>query len=370
MSDYGNFREIVDKELTVKNILKMVPEETLWRHYIGSSFQLNKSFSAPYREDKNPSFSIKLDYRDRLMFADFGKGEYGDIINYIRMVYSESFPHALERINYDFKLELGNNPAYIPSKSKAITKTNLKQYDRFSRDFAKDKSSSVKIQIAPRKYEDSDLEYWNSYGITKKTLDFYNVYCIKKLFLDGVLRYTHQTGEANPCYAYHFKKSDHIKCYFPKQQSQRFVSNVNNYEDIQGYYQCTGLKDLTKAKLLVLTKSMKDCMCLRELGYDAMAIHGEGHRFNEDFIRHIKKYYKWILSVYDMDETGVKGAKYLWKTYGIVPYFIPRKYRTKQCKDITDLRKLYGHAITEEFLKMIEDSVKSTTDKRFYDKRD
>lgn len=95
---------------------------------------------------------------------------------------------------------------------------------------------------------------------------------------------------------------------------------------------------------------MKDVMLLRELGYDSMAIHGENHKFNEDFIRHIKKYRTNIISLYDRDNAGILGAKYLWKNYKIKPYFIPKKYNTK---DISDLYKEKGKEIVEEFLKNI-----------------
>lgn len=352
--EYG-FKQIVENELSVVNVLQKVSEEILWRHYTDNSFQLNKPFSAPYRVDRDPSFSLKIDYRGRIMYSDFGKGLYGDIFNYLQMIYSESFVDSLKRINYDFKLGLGDLN-YIPQSAKQITKSDTRNFQNFTKSFEKDKSRSIKIQIIPKAYQKEDLEYWEGYGITKTTLDFYKVYCIRKLFLDGVVRYDY-TGSANPCYAYHFTKSDHVKCYFPFQKAQRFLSNINNFEDIQGYYQCD-VKNLNK-KLLILTKSMKDCMCLRELGFEAMAINGEGHRFNEDFIRHIKKYYPYIVSIYDMDETGVKGAKYLWKEYGIRPYFIPRIYRSKECKDIADLRKNYGHAKTMEFLNQIISIVKN-----------
>jgi hypothetical protein len=95
---------------------------------------------------------------------------------------------------------------------------------------------------------------------------------------------------------------------------------------------------------------MKDCMVLRDLGYDSMAIHGEGQRFYTDFIRHIKKYYSVILSIYDRDAAGVRGAKLLWDDFRIPAYFLHRSVRTKECKDVSDMRKIHGREKVKDFI--------------------
>lgn len=229
-----------------------------------------------------------------------------------------------------------------------------KKLEEFEEKFVVQTTKLINAHIRP--WTDKDLSYWLEYGITREILELYDVYCIERIKIrksDGKWVLVYSYTEDNPCYGYYFRQSRHIKCYFPFATGDqlRFVGNVNNYQDIQGYYQCNVKKD-KKNILLILTKSMKDCMCLRGLGYEAMAIHGEAQYFYKDFIRHIKKYYPVVISLYDRDKTGMKGAKFLWKTYRIRPYFIPK--RLVYAKDISDVHKVYSRTKAEETMKEIE----------------
>lgn len=335
-----------DKELTIANILSQVSEIVLWRYYVDQDFKLGKPFSAPYRHDTNPSFGI-FQKNDRVYAKDFGGYFYGDIFNYVQFIYGLNYYHSLIKINEDFGLGLcydkGLNKVNI-SSTKTIGKRQFKKLEKFEQTV---QSESTKIQIVPRKINEEDLRYWNSYGISESILKRYNVYCVQLMKINRYTQYTYNKDD--PAYGYYFPKTKHIKIYFPNRSKNRFVGSVNNYEDIQGYYQCD-VKRKEDNKLLILTKSMKDVMTLRSFGIDAMAIHGERHRFQEDFIRHIKKYYHRIISLYDRDEKGMLGAKYLWKEYNIPPYFINKKYDSK---DISDLYKNKGKDETLDFIQGI-----------------
>ncbi len=338
----------VFKELTVKNILEAIPESILWRHYLGIDFELKTPISAPYRIDKDPSFEINYDWRGRLMYKDFGRpGVYGDIFNYLQMVHGLSFQDSLRKVNSDFCLYLGK--PHEGQFGKVLNNKEIKTLYGFEKVFAK--KNPLHYLCDTRKYESSDIAYWNQYGIIPEILKKYHVYCINKLFQNGYLIYSYT--HTNPGYVYYFPKSKHIKAYFPFSDTNRFRGNVNNFEDIQGYYQCR-VKENYPDKALVLTKSMKDCMVLHRFGIDAMAIHGEGHFFHKDFIRHIKKHYPRIISLYDPDRTGIIGAKYLWKNYDIEPFFLPRKIRSETVKDISDFAREHKE---EEVRRFLEDEL-------------
>lgn len=336
-------------ELNVSNILSKVSDEVLWRYYLGIEFELKKNYASPLRKgDNDPSFNLYLDRRGRIMFKDFGgQGSHGDIFEFLQLRDFLDFRQALVRVNVDFKLGLGNSQDQAYKGSKPMGVRMNKTLEKFKDDFA--------IQTAPlinaytRGWRNEDYAYWLQYGVTKENLQRYNVHCIKQIRINGVLVYTETSN--NPCYGYYFPSSKHIKCYFPfaTGRQPRFLGNVNNYQDIQGYYQCNVKKDINN-KLLILTKSMKDVMCLREMGYEAMAIHGEGQHFYKDFIRHIKKYYPKIISMYDRDKTGVKGMLYLWRHYGISALFIPKSMSSQGIKDIADMYKILGKERTEDFM--------------------
>lgn len=338
----------VYKELNIKHVLELVPESILWRHYLGTDFKLKEPFSAPYRKDKNPSFSISYDWRGRLMYKDYGRsGVYGDIFNYLQLTLGLSFQDSLQKVNTDFSLGLGK--PHEGQFGRALKAQDIKELYRFEKIFAK--KNPLHYVCDTRVYTDDDYSYWMQYGIIPEILKKYHVYCLNKLFQNGHLVYSHTVQ--NPGYVYYFPKSKHIKAYFPKSDQMRFRGNVNNFEDIQGYYQCR-VKEQYPNKTLILTKSMKDCMVLHSFGIDAMAIHGEGHFFHKDFIRHVKKYYPRVISLYDADRTGIVGARYLWKDYNIEPYFLPRWARSEQCKDISDMFKEYNE---EEVRRFLEDEL-------------
>jgi len=86
-----------------------------------------------------------------------------------------------------------------------------------------------------------------------------------------------------------------------------------------------------------------------------MAINGENHHFDRDFIRHIKKYCTKIYSLYDKDEAGKRGAEYLENEYSIPQLILPDfKCEKKKIKDITDAWLYCNKQEVQEFIKMIK----------------
>lgn len=342
---YG-FEDIDKGVLTVENVLDLVPEVILWRYYTGVNFKFGKPFCATYRIDNKPSFSIMENkYTGRLIGKDFSTDFSGDIFNYLQMVYKLDFYYTLIKVNLDFDLKLAYNKLKYPVEGLKITKVSSEDKIKIENYNSAVKSSQVKLQILKRPGNDADIAYWAQYGISRATLNTYHVSPVQELYKDGEQIYNDISGtKPDPCYAYYFPKSKHLKCYWPLRKDRRFMGNISNLTDIQGYDQCD-IKGPTK--LLILTKSMKDCMTLHEFGIDAIAIHGETQKFSPDFIRHIKKYYPRIISLYDRDYSGFIGAKYLWREYKIAPYFINKSHHSK---DISDLYKNCGREVVQRMI--------------------
>ncbi len=360
MSGYG-FQNVGDYELSAEKILQRKPDSVLWRLYLGRDYELGKSIRAPYRADRNPSFCLKYDTRSgKIIAKDYGSGGFhGDVFDYVQMLYNLDYYSALVKVNQDFDLGLG----YNPDRSKGVSGSKVSMRDaEMLKEFQQNyEQKEVLIQYKPRHFTKADAEYWTQYGITGRTILKYKVYAAEKVWRDKALVYYHKG--ADPCYVYFFPEADyrpraHAKCYWPKRKTYRFMGNCSNIRDVQGYDQCSIAKK-QYADLLVLTKSMKDCMVLHEFGVEAMATHGESQKFDADFIRHLRKYYKRIISLYDRDVTGMiggasgkGGARYLWREYGIRPYFINKKY---MCKDVSDLYKAHGKDITNIFIQQLKE---------------
>ena len=60
---------------------------------------------------------------------------------------------------------------------------------------------------------------------------------------------------------------------------------------------------------LIITKSLKDVMCLRSLGYWAIAPHSESSRISELHVENIHSKFNSVYVLYDNDEAGINGAK-------------------------------------------------------------
>lgn len=330
-----DFTEIGGRELNRKNVLRLVSEDRLWRHYLGFSFVIGKTYKSPLRTDPTPSFSIYENALGKIKAFDHGGGFAGDIIDYLQFTEHIDFYSALVKINNDFDLGL----SYKRDRTMTFTEHKATTIDvRTS-----PKRTGVMYECVQRTALEADLGYWASYGITRGTLNLYGVRCVGLLRCNGVCCYTYQTE--NPCYMYPFP-SGNAKYYWPyADKASKFRGNIDNGKDIQGYHQCRMDKS-NPGELLVLTKSLKDVMLFREYGIEAIAIHGETHKFNKDFIRHIRERYKVIVSLYDRDKSGMTGAKYLWKEYGVIPLFTPKGTG----KDLTDMFKKEGKMKVDEFV--------------------
>lgn len=331
MSHYG-FGKVIDRGLDKADILRLVPEERLWRHYLGFDFEVGKTYKSPLRTDPGPSFSIfKSKYLgDKIMAKDHGGSFVGDIFDYIQFTEHVDFYNALVKINLDFGLGFPYNKERQMKfrEHKANTKVTT------TRVSTPKKSTPIIYESVHRPALQADLDYWGSFGISRATLNLYRVRCVGVLYCNGMCVYTNTPGD--PCYEYYFP-SGNRKYYRPfAQRMYKFRGNIDNLSDIQGFYQCSVAAPKVERKvgeLLVLTKSLKDIMLFREYGIDAVAIHGETQKFDARFMAKLKRWYKKVVCVYDRDKGGMCGAKYLWKEYGVDWLFI------RGAKDITDLYK-------------------------------
>lgn len=332
-----SFEATGDSELSRDNIMRRVSEDILWRHYLGFNFTVGRTYKSPLREDPIPSFSIFEARRmgGKIMAKDHGGTFSGDVFDYVMFTERLDFYSAMVKVNNDFGLGL----SYKIDKVQA----NIPYRRAVNVQVAPLRTPGIIYEVEHRPPTQLDIDHWLGFGITRNILRLYEVYCVNVLWCNGQCCYTYDPG--NPCYQYRFR-SGNSKFYWPlAAKGYKFRGNIDNDIDIQGYYQCSMDKE-NKGELLVLTKSLKDVMLLREYGIDAVAIHGENHRFNKDFMRHIKERYHRIVSLYDRDASGMKGARYLWKEFGIGWVFIPKG----SGKDITDFYKLKGREKVDEFV--------------------
>lgn len=315
---YDKKRIHLEKQVTLDWILSKVTVYDIYSHYIGE-FKVGQIYKSPFRKDKNPSFAIFYSKKSNtLLFKDHGTGECGDIIRFVSLYTGIS--------NYN---DILNN---IVEQLKITTKTKL--------DITKQYISHVEtvVGVVRQPMTDIDIAYWSQFNISISTLKKFKVDSIKYYLCNGVVKGIYK--EDNPMYSY--KVYDHFKIYRPLGEKHiKWRTNLTEY-DIQGFEQLP-----KKGDLLVITKSLKDVMCLYEMGISAIATPSESSFIPDDVLDALLKRFKRVIILFDRDVTGMKQSrKYSLKT-GLDAFFINKRFKAK---DISDAIKYNGFETINEWL--------------------
>ena len=328
------FNFTIDPKITKEFLLSKNSEETYMSYYLGVPVKKGL-FRSPLRSDNHNTCSFFRGRSGNLYFKDFATGQCLTFEGVVMEKYHCTYPNALKIIAKDF--------GYIQSSE--VKKQEIKIQPKFEGE----KETFIQVEI--KDFSESELKWWNSFGVTKQTLDKYKVYSIKTVFLNGNI-YA-QSTQHSPIYGYYFGKKENIvqwRIYMPKRKEFRFIGNVST-KTIQGYKQ---LPD--NGKLLVITKSMKDTMLLSSLGIPAVAPNSETQFVSEKLLDEFRERFKNIVLLYDSDLTGVRFMNKIRKQYrDLIVCMIPRKYGTK---DISDFYQKYGRSKTIELIKVSINKIK------------
>lgn len=321
-----SFQPKITKEL----ILSRFSEEQLMEYYLHLPVKKGL-FRSPLRRDKQPTCSFYRNKSGTLIFKDFATGQHLNVFDVVQSIFKCNYFESLRIIANDFGIVRDNTLHKNPGK---INLNPIK---------IKDKEIS-KIQIEVQEFTDSELKWWGKYGISKDILKRFNVYSCKHVFLNDQL--FAESQQHCPIFGYYGKKYQGLelwRCYFPKRTSFRFITNWPS-KKIQGYDQLP-----KKGKLLVITKSMKDSMCLYSCGITACAPNSENLFIPDKVLEDLKNRFENIVVLYDNDRPGLYNMAKIRKEHPELTYvFIPKRYGSK---DISDFYKDHGRKETLNLIK-------------------
>lgn len=319
-----------EPKLTKELILSRFSEEQLMEYYLHMPVKKGL-FRSPLRNDKNPTCSFFRSNKGTLMFKDFATSQCLDAFSVVQKLFGCSYFEALRIIANDFGIIRNKDLQKNPGK---INKNPIKIEDK----------EASKIQVEIQDFSELELKWWAKYGITKNTLQKFDVYSCKHVFLNDQLFAKSQ--QHCPIFGYYGKKYHGMelwRCYFPKRTLFRFITNWPS-KKIQGYDQLP-----KKGKLLVITKSMKDCLSMYSCGITAIAPCSENLFVSEKVLEDLKKRFKYIVVFYDNDLPGISNMRKIRKTHPELNFFyIPRYY---EAKDFSDFYAKYGRKKTLETIK-------------------
>lgn len=324
------FQQKITKDL----ILSKFSEEQIMEYYLNIPVRKGL-FRSPLRRDRQPTCSFYRNKSGTLIFKDFATGQHLNIFDVVQIIHNCNYFEALRIIANDLSIV---NDKTLHKNNGKINLNPIK---------IKDKEVS-KIQIEIQDFTDNELKWWGRYGITLDILKKFNVYSCKHVFLNSNLFATSQ--QHCPIFGYYGGKIQDNKekielwrCYFPKRKTYRFVTNWPS-KKIQGFNQLP-----KKGKLLVITKSMKDCLCLYSCGISACAPNSENLFISDKVLDDLKQRFKYIVVLYDNDRPGQYNMAKIRKAHPELIYtFIPKKYGSK---DISDFYKDHGRKETINLIK-------------------
>lgn len=306
--------------LSVDSILEKVTDYDLFRFYCPPFKNVGKKFSSELREDPIPSAHITAK-NNRLRYIDYGYTEHRfDSIGYIQYKYNVSFRDALRTIDSDFGLGLaGKNNRGALNTPKTYGKMKFEKIPCL-------------MQIRSREFNLYDRLYWGDYCISKETLEAFGVKPITHYWINGTRYPAHKVAYA---YCEHPGK---YKLYSPLKQDGKWFGNMQ-VNHVQGI---TMLPIF--GNICILASSLKDVMCLYELGIPAVAMQSESMMPPKKLIAFLKRKFDEVKVLYDNDFTkdtnpGQTMALSICKEYELENICIPTELGVK---DISDVMQVHG----------------------------
>lgn len=321
---------LTPSRITKEYLLSKNSQETYLEYYLGLKVRKGL-YKSPLRKDNSPTCAFFRGTSGDIVFKDFSGHFCGDFVKVVQFKYNCSYQTALNIVANDFGIKQFKN-----------LQKNAKPIQISTSNFTGTGSSEIRVELQP--FTTSELNWFGEIGITKEILRKFKVYSCKTVFLNNHIHTV--STEKYPAFGYYRGKDSNgielWRIYYPTRKNYRFISNWKS-SMIQGFQQLPENGDL-----LVVTKSLKDVMCLYSLGITAIAPNSENLFLSEFQYNSLKSRFKTIVLFYDNDKAGLHN---MWKFRNQFPELKCIWLPKESAKDISDYYRKYGR---EETLKIIE----------------
>lgn len=316
--------------ISLEELLKKVSEANIAARYLDITM-IPCVISSPVRRDVHPSLGIHSPDGKKIRYTDYATGERGGLFDLLSKMWHVSYDGVLDRIVKDFDHFKNDTPIKVTEGD-------------CSKLIIKDKVHS-KIEFKKRDWKQYDIDYWESYGVSKEWLEYARVVPIShKIIIKNGIRYIF--GADKYAYAYIETKEDNVsvKIYQP------FNKN--------GFKWCTSTDSSVislwtqvpeEGDEICICSSLKDALCLwSNTGIPAIATQGEGYTMSDTAINELKRRFKVVYVLFDNDEAGLIDGEKLCKQTGFTNVVLPK---FEGGKDVSDLyhtlqdRKLFREKI-------------------------
>jgi hypothetical protein len=339
---------VFDDLISEEAILERVDAYSIYSFYIGAELEVGKAYCSPIRptDDRVPSFAL-FEHKSVMLFKDHGLGLTGNVFTFVKTMFEyDTMSAVLNRINADFDLELVGGESYEKKEKAKILNGYKKKEEILSIKVASKKTPSYRF-----------TEFWNQYGISKATLDYYNVTQVSIIYYEYADGVTKAFYPKTLCIAYPIYNE--YKLYSPDgPKEEKFRTNYP-LSYIEGFLQLKYQNDWC-----IITKSSKEVLFFREhFDWDTIAGKSENTIIVRFMMLKLLSKFKHIFIWLDNDVAGQRAqAKYLAE----YPFLIPVYYDVPE-KDPTDryANSLHKNTVLNEIKSLIFSKLEEIKPKEF-----
>ena len=299
----------------LENIYSKVSDLDILHHYFGIT-HVPCMINSPLRRDNNPSLSFYSKDGIEILWTDFSTKEGGDVIHLMSKYWGESHIDTVRHLWED-----------LPKI------TNISGYTQLSKKRYIVKKTNVILKCKVREWKDYDLEFWNSFGISKKWLEYADVYPIShKIIIKNDEKFVFSADKYAYAYVEFKDKKTTLKIYQPF-NTKGFKWSNNHDRSVISLW----TKVPANGLMICICASLKDALCLwANTGIPSIAVQGEGYSMSDTAIEELKKRFKHVYILFDNDEAGIVDGIKLAEQTGFTNIVLPR---INEAKDISDLYK-------------------------------
>lgn len=288
----------------IKTDIKSIPESWIYKFY---AEKYGRAINQPFdgrtikirsfiHRDSDPSLCIYYSPKNnKYLWYDHSSSRGGDVIDFVSDLLSKSYSITLDNIidNFEKFIEEGKN---------------LDEYDNVD----PIEQKVVTYSATLRKYKDEDIKYWEKFKINTNILIDYNVYPIDNysIFKDNI---NVGTFSNHLCFGYYSNNIGLYQIYQPE--------NKVKYLNVNTDYLIGSEQLKYEHDVCIITSGLKDLMALMAVGLkvESVAPRSENTYIKHTDIDYLKSKYKYLITMFDNDDPGLKAMKNYKKIYGL-PY--------------------------------------------------
>jgi hypothetical protein len=319
-------------ELTYDSLLERTTEYDIYRYYIGHEFEIGSVMKAPYRKDDSPSFFIGS-RGQFLHHTDLGRPMIkGNCVQYVMQTCNLNYNDALRAIDRDLGLGISSGETYIK-------KAYIDQIPKII------EPRETLIQVRVKKFDLTELAYWNQFHLDLADLKAENVFSVKELTINKVKQPIKSTE-----LVFGYLYDDKWKIYWPlNAKESRWRTNVP-------LERMDGISELAGCNTALIVKSKKDKMVAKKFVTPCVAAtqNESTGAISKQNIEFLQKNVNQTYIIFDSDKAGVENSIY-YNQFGFEYWNVPQKYAPEGIKDLAELVHKHGpDRLVEEITKKIK----------------